>query len=473
MKLFRTLSAYLFSFYIASQLYFHYNIRKKFMSKEAFAIATNDIWHKVSLQIKNKILKLGGIYIKLGQFLSNLNHLFPEEFIEPLQELQDRVPNRPYKEIFQRLESELGIDPNDFFDYIDKKAIASASTAQVHFGRYKGRDVAIKVLYPGIEVSIANDLKVIYYILKWINAIVIAFPYQELFTQLKSLIQQEMDLSLERENTIKMRELFKNDPYIRIPEPLLFHPSKSILVTEFVYGMKITDPQFLAKDQMTKSKIADHLIQAYIKMVFRFRIFHADPHPGNLIVEENGKICFIDFGAVAKITAKEEEALVMILSSSLISDYQGMIKGFDFLGILKENTDRSKLIAITEYSMQKMKRILTNLDSFQNISLDILNLEEDKIFLKKIQTSIQDLIAELNLPANYISLQRVLAQLVGNLALLDPYKSIFDYSERPFRELVLNGQNATLPFQILWDGLNSVLREIGSSLYSFFKKQQL
>ncbi|MCZ8237532.1 MAG: AarF/UbiB family protein [Leptospiraceae bacterium] len=472
MNIFRTLSAYLFSFFIAIQLYFHYTIYKKFLNERSFELATKNKWSKISIQTKNKILNLGGIYIKLGQFLSNLNHLLPEEFIEPMQELQDRVPSKSYLEIFKRLELELGMSPEKFFDFIDKQALASASTAQVHFGRYKGRDVAIKVLYPGIEESILKDLKVIYHILKWINNLLISFPYQELFDQLHSLVQQEMDLSLERANTIEMRELFKNDPHIRIPLTLLDLPTKSILVTEFIYGLKITDPKFLAKNQKEKSTIADHLIQAYIKMVFRFRFFHADPHPGNFIIEPDGKICFIDFGAVARITPQEEEALVMILSSSLRSDYQGMVQGFDYLGILKPQTNRKNLIAIIEYSMQKMRRILSNIESFQNISLDVLNLKEDKIFLKKIQTSIHDLIAELNLPANYISLQRVLAQLVGNLALLDPNKSIFDYSERPFRELVLNGKNR-LSLDFLWETFQALALEINRKLNELFNKNHL
>jgi ubiquinone biosynthesis protein len=453
MKILRSIRVFVFVTIVAIDFSFHFKIRKRFIDEKSFTSKTNYKWKKLGLRTKKILLKLGGIYIKLGQFLSNLNHIFPQVFVEPLQELQDRVPAHPYSEIEKRLKMELGMNPLDFFESINPIPIASASTAQVHFGRWKGKDVAIKVLYPGIEESIDQDLRIIRMLMKMIHLLLIEFQYEEIFSQLKNLIHQEMDLSLERENMKEMKERFQGNNSIYIPKSMIDLPSHSILISEFIYGMKITDPRFLNQPLFKKTKIADHLIQAFITMVFRFRFFHADPHPGNIIIREDGSICLIDFGAVARISPREEESLVIILMSAMRNDYPGMIKGFSHLGILKPKTDLNKLLAIIEYSMLKMKRILTELDSYQNISLDVLDVDSDLKFLKEIQSSISELVADLNVPPNYIAMQRVLAQLVGNLVWIDPTKSIFDYAEKPFLEIVSHSQNWSIPWNHFWKNI--------------------
>jgi ubiquinone biosynthesis protein len=457
MKILRSLRVFVFVTLVAIDFSFHFKIRKKFINEKSFSVITNEKWKKLGFRTKYILLKLGGIYIKLGQFLSNLNHIFPQVFVEPLQELQDRVPAHPYSEIEKRIKMELGMNPLDFFEFINPIPIASASTAQVHFGRWKGKDVAIKVLYPGIENSIEKDLKIIRILMKMIHHLIIEFQFEEIFSQLKNLIHQEMDLSLERENMKEMKERFQGNKNIYIPKSMIDLPSHSILISEFIYGMKITDAKFLNQPLSKKKKIADYLIQAFITMVFRFRFFHADPHPGNIIIREDGSICLIDFGAVARISPREEESLVIILLSAMRNDYQGMIKGFSHLGILKPKTDLNKLLAIIEYSMVKMKRILTELDSYQNISMDVLDVDSDLKFLKEIQSSISELVSDLNVPPNYIAMQRVLAQLMGNLVWIDPTKSIFDYAEKPFLEIISYTQNWTLPWVQFFKNLEGLL----------------
>jgi ubiquinone biosynthesis protein len=363
-----------------------------------------------------------------------MNHFLPEEFTRPLSELQDQVPSIPYEKIRSRFQEEWTLPPDQLIENFARTAVASASTAQVHTGYYRKKKVAIKVLYPGIEDLIQKDLLTIYRISLLISKLLLEFPYKEFFQQLKELVEKETDLRYEQQNILKMKDLFHSHKRIHIPEVIRELSTGKILVTEFIEGKKINESQGPNTHGREKSEVLNLLVESYILMVFEFRFFHADPHPGNLIVTENGSLCLIDFGSVGVVEPGEESSLALVLESAIKKDYSGVLEGFRGLGVIRSGTDERKLLSLIEYSFQKLDKILLETKYFRNISIDTLDLKSDKEFLQKIQWSLQEIIRELNLPPNYISLQRVVALLVGIAALLDPYRSIFEYSEAPFRE---------------------------------------
>ncbi|WCL47990.1 ABC1 kinase family protein [Leptospira sp. GIMC2001] len=465
----RILSAYSFIIRKAISFFILHRIQRKFIEESEFQKLNKLAWSNTGLETKKLFLNLGGIYIKLGQFFSNSAHILPEEFILPLQDLQDRVPSHEYKEIEKRFQMEFGKSPIDLFENFSEIPIASASTAQVHKARYKNRDVAVKVLYPDIEKLVNSDLKTIFKIMKWFNIFLIAFPYKEMHAQLTELIIQEMDLSCERKNIIRMRELFSSEEDIIIPEPIMDFQSSKILVTEFIDGCKLSEHAPNPNQNAQKSKPIEILIKSYILMVFQFRFFHADPHPGNLLVTPDGKLCLIDFGAVGNISETQKTALEKILVSAMNRNYYGVLDGIEMMGILKSSTDRSKILEIIKYSLEKMKSFLADTDFYRNISLDKFNIQADIQFLRGIQTSLSDLIRELNLPSNYISLQRVLSLLVGNIAILDPYRSIFEYTEKPFMIFVAKTnpwkQKLGADYQEILSSMFAIPKEIYTYLY--------
>ncbi|MCX8000490.1 MAG: AarF/UbiB family protein, partial [Leptospiraceae bacterium] len=385
-------------------------------------------------------LALGGVYIKTGQFLSNLAHIFPPEFTNELQDLQDRVPPRDFSEIKLRFEKEVGKPIDEVFPDISKKPLAAASTAQVHVATLNKQKVAIKILYPNIEKVIANDLETILIVMRMINKYFFTFDYKPIHSEIKTMILREMNLKAEAESIQKMARLFKGEKDYVFPKVYEEYSRHGILVTQFIEGVKITETRINHKKDGKKSRPLSLLLRAYILMIFRFRFFHADPHSGNLIYTPQGKLCFIDFGAIGELPDQTATHLKQILLSGIAGDAYGVVEGMEKMGFCKPNTNREKLEKVAEFTINKLKAFVSNTEFFQNISLDQLGPEEAKIFLEGINSSLRELMKITQVPHNYVLLDRVLGILTGLVAVLDPYRTIYDYAEEPIQEIIGNTQ---------------------------------
>jgi predicted unusual protein kinase regulating ubiquinone biosynthesis (AarF/ABC1/UbiB family) len=398
----RTLSAYFFFLRLGLKIFIYFKwIRPKLSGQEEDK-RTSQIWQLIGLRCYTKFLKLGGIYIKLGQFLANAAHLFPDEFITPLTGLQDQVPPKNYSTISKRFRDEMNMEPEEIFDSFEKKPIASASTAQVHRAVYKSKNVAVKILYPGIESSVKKDMKIIFYVLKIIHKLIFPFPYQDIHRQMDQLFRQEMDMNLERANLKKMAWFLKDETKIFVPKVIGNFESKGILVTEFIEGKKFSQVKPIESKQEGLSIHIQLLMRAYMLMVFRFRFFHADPHPGNMIVTDDNHLYFLDFGAVGWVNENEELALIEIFKSALEQNSKGILEGLDSMEVLTESTDREEILRLIEYSIERVKNIVGNIDNFRNIKIGSLDIESDIQFIKSMRTGLKDLVRALQPPDNYI-----------------------------------------------------------------------
>ncbi|MCW7471113.1 ABC1 kinase family protein [Leptospira kanakyensis] len=391
-------------------------------------------------ETKNLFFQLGGVYIKIGQFVSNLFHILPEEFLWELQDLQDKIPPREFDEIDKRWFSDYKKSMTEIFTDLDKISYASASTAQVHIGYYHGKKVAIKTLYPGIEEDAVRDLKTLSRVLWLIDRFVFKISAKEVSEQLNVMIRSELDLRSELKNLKYTKQLFALEKDFFFPNPIEELCNKHTLVTEFVEGKKIYELEVL-ESHTKKNPNLEKLIRAYILMIFDFRFFHADPHPGNLIFMETGELCFIDFGAVQSISEEETRILERILIGAMRKDYHLITESLFDLGAVTDSLSKEELIQIVKYSLEKLNRILDSTDHFRNIGFDTLRPTEDLRFLKEIQVSLKRLLSSLKLPPNFLSLHRVLALLLGNSSYLDPTRSMIDYAEKPFSQIVLKGSS--------------------------------
>ncbi|MDV6235685.1 AarF/UbiB family protein [Leptospira ellisii] len=401
---------------------------------------------------RNFFLSMGGVYIKLGQYLGNLSHVFPDSFTESLQELQDRVPPHPFSEIEERFRTEFGKEITKVFPNIQNVPEASASTAQVHVASVGGQKVAIKVLYPGIETLIANDLKNIRSFLKRINRYLFRFEYKKVHDEITNLVTRETDLQLEADSYDRMRQFFAEEPDYVFPKVIRQFSGKSVLVTEFVEGVKITKAIPVLKGQ-AKSRPVELLVRAYVLMIFQYRFYHADPHPGNLIYTPDEKLCFIDFGAVGEMPSGGVFALKKILLSGIAKDYYGVVSGLEDIGALSPSADRDKLEEVVRYSLEKLGRFVSDTDYFRNLSLDQIHTREDRLFLREINSSLKEIFRMIQIPENFIFLERVLGLLVGITAILDPYRTVLDYGEKPFRT-VASGKEGGLESLLLNEDKN-------------------
>ncbi|PKA25668.1 ABC1 kinase family protein [Leptospira meyeri] len=414
--------------------------KKKFNSELKYETLRIQFLKQKGKEIKNLFFVMGGVYIKIGQFISNLFHILPEEFLWELQDLQDKIPPREFKEIDERWLRDYGKSMEMIFTNLDKSSYASASTAQVHIGYYNGKKVAIKTLYPKIEEDAVRDLKTISRVIWLIDRFVFKVSAKEVNEQLNTMIRSELDLRGELKNLKYTKQLFALEKDFYFPNPIEELCNKHTLVTEFVEGKKIyeIDP---FESHTKKNPNLEKLIRAYILMIFEYRFFHADPHPGNLIFMETGELCFIDFGAVQSISEEETRILERILIGAMRKDYHLITESLFELGAVTESLSKEELIQIVKYSLEKLNRILESTDHFRNISFETLRPAEDLRFLKEIQVSLKRLLSSLKLPPNFLSLHRVLALLLGNSSYLDPTRSMIDYAEKPFSQIVLKGSS--------------------------------
>jgi predicted unusual protein kinase regulating ubiquinone biosynthesis (AarF/ABC1/UbiB family) len=245
-------------------------------------------------------MKFRGGLIKLGQVASLRIDVIPEAMTQELVKLQDRVPPHPFDEIATQIERELGHPVNELFASFQEIPVASASLGQVHRARdQQGRDVAVKVLYPGVERSVAIDLRMVKIAL-WLFNPLVPPDLMSIYGQLANSLRGEMDYLREgsaaervKANLATDAELFS---HLRIPRIDWETTSRRVLTMEFIEGDKINDREALAARGIDVQKAVEWATRAFLHQMFRDYFFHCDPHPGNLFVDLDGKVAIIDFG---------------------------------------------------------------------------------------------------------------------------------------------------------------------------------
>ncbi|GBF49140.1 ABC1 family protein [Leptospira ryugenii] len=465
----RSLYVYLFVLKTWFQYYLKTKFQKPFLSESNWKKKKSNFFQIKGKEAKFIFFRLGGIYLKIGQFLSNLFHILPEEFIWELQDLQDKVPPKDFDEIQKRWLEQFPEPISSYFDTFTEESYASASTAQVHIAHYQGKKVAVKVLYPGIEKEARDDLDTIDTILRWFDFWVLPISATEISTQLRDIVEQELDLRNELQCLTRTKELFQNEKDFVFPDPILDLCKRSILVTEFIEGKKIYDfpPE---SNGNKKNSYLDKLMRAYLLMIFEHRFFHADPHPGNLIFLETGEICFIDFGAVQTLSANDIGFLEKFLISAIKKDYHLMADTLYQMDAVKDSLAKEDLLQILKYSLDKLQQIMQTTKNYRNLGWETLKPMEDLRFLQEIQLSLRSLFRSLKLPPNFLSLHRVLALLLGNFSYLDPHRSIFEYAEKPFSQIVLKGSHLKRKWKEEGEETFSSLFSLPKELYDFFYK---
>ena len=245
-------------------------------------------------------MKFRGGLIKLGQVASLRIDVIPEAMTQELVKLQDRVPPHPFDEIATQIERELGHPVNELFASFEEIPVASASLGQVHRARdQQGRDVAVKVLYPGVERSVAIDLRMVKIAL-WLFNPLVPPDLMSIYGQLANSLRGEMDYLREGSAAERVKANLTTDAelysHLRIPRIDWETTSRRVLTMEFIEGDKINDREALAARGIDVQKAVEWATRAFLHQMFRDYFFHCDPHPGNLFVDLDGKVAIIDFG---------------------------------------------------------------------------------------------------------------------------------------------------------------------------------
>jgi predicted unusual protein kinase regulating ubiquinone biosynthesis (AarF/ABC1/UbiB family) len=293
------------------------------------------------------VAALGPTFIKLAQVLSARADVIPEPYLSQLRSLQDQVPPVAPEAIEQVLLEELGRMPAEVFESFDRTPIAAASLGQVHHARWDGREVAVKVLRPGVEALVSLDIDISFRILWVLNVL---FPNHHIraatgaFREFERRIYGELDLRQEAEHTERFRKQFSNDDRVAAPQVVPEFTRRRVMVTEFVHGTKIDllDEHF-ASGLLSFPQLMDTLTEVYVRMMLIDGVLHADPHPGNILVRDDGTLVFLDFGMIVTIERSTRDKLFRLSLAAAREDLDAMINEMYGLGMIDPEVSRTEI----------------------------------------------------------------------------------------------------------------------------------
>jgi predicted unusual protein kinase regulating ubiquinone biosynthesis (AarF/ABC1/UbiB family) len=293
--------------------------------------------------IVRDIAALGPTFIKLAQVFAARADLIGEPYISVLSTLHDQVPPVPEAEIVRELVHAYGKLPEAVFERFDRIPVAAASLGQVHRASYKGRDVAVKVLRPGVARMVDEDLRIARRIMRWVGW---RWPnphvrgVQAVIEEFSERIHEEMDFRLEAEYATEIRQNFADDPDVIVPAVVHELTHQRVIVLDFVEGTRID--RLVVSDDEAK-RVTAALIEMYIRMMLIDGLFHADPHPGNLLVTADGRLVLLDFGMVVRVAPETRLHLIRTVLAAVRRDVPGIVDGFASLGLIAPGADEAEI----------------------------------------------------------------------------------------------------------------------------------
>jgi predicted unusual protein kinase regulating ubiquinone biosynthesis (AarF/ABC1/UbiB family) len=420
---------------------------------------------KIAIRYRSLAVQMGGVLIKVGQFLSARVDVMPGEVTEVLAGLQDEVPSEPFEAICSVVESEFDMPILDKFLEFDPEPLAAASLGQAHLGLIRitreqaeklhamdkikevngdiSYPVVVKIQRPHIEDIIATDLAAIKTVGGWIKR----YPpirkranIPGLIGEFTRVLYEEIDYLAEGRNAETFAANFSDDPEVLVPKVIWTHTTKRVLTLEDVRGIKITDYDAITAAGIDKAEVASRLLDTYLKQIFEDGFFHADPHPGNLfvkpIIEETESpsdqkkwlLTFIDFGMVGRMRPEIRAGLRELLIGVGLQDASRVVNAYQILGILLPGAD----VALLEKAESAMfKRFWgKGMDELRNI-----NMDEIHEFAYEFREILYDM--PFQLPQDLIFLGRAVGILSGMCIGLDPQINVFGYLG-PFTQKIIS-----------------------------------
>ena len=295
-------------------------------------------------RLTRTLAALGPTFIKLAQLFAARADILPEPYLGAIGTLTDRVPPLAPGVAEQVIAAELAQDPATVFERFDGQPLAAASLGQVHRAVYGGREVVVKVLRPGVEDTVRQDLEISFRILFLVNLL---FPNHHtraittIVTEFAKRISSELDFREEARNAEILRRNFAQEPRVVIPEVVAGLTRRRVLVLEYVEGTRIDRLQErLASGELSMDALIATIVEVYIKMMLEDGFFHADPHAGNLLVDTRGRLVMLDFGMVLQVERETRARMVRTVAAAVRQDVDAVINGFYELGILDPDVDR-------------------------------------------------------------------------------------------------------------------------------------
>jgi len=387
---------------------------------------------KASRRFKGLAIEMGGVMIKLGQFVSSRVDVLPPEITDELTGLQDDVPVVAFDYIRRTVERELGPIANRYL-WFNPEPIAAASFGQVHRAQLKNGDrVVVKIQRPNINDIVHTDLAALSLVARlsmWWSLIRRRANMPARLDEFSRVLWEELDYVQEADHALTFASLFKDDEGIYVPHVYLEHSSGLVLTIEDVTSIKINDYAALEKAGVNRRTVATRLLDCYLRQIFDFQFFHADPHPGNIFIypipeHQRGKggyidipgetpfyMIFIDFGMVGRLTSTISEGLRDTIIAIATQNADGLVASYGKLGVLLPGANTKRIAEATHAVFEKIWGM--DMSQLQNVSYDEM-LDIGKQFSDLLLTM------PFQMPQDFIYLSRAVGILSGMCTGLDP-----------------------------------------------------
>lgn len=410
---------------------------KKVFGKNHYERRLERTHTKNAKRVSAAIADLQGLFTKAGQLISTLSHILPDAYMAALESLQDDAPQSPFGETKALIELELKQPLDVLFAQFETTPIASASIGQVYRARlHSGESVAVKVQHSHIEELAEADLMIIEKLIKRISYFVKIQGIEHVYGQVRIMIQEELDYEKEANSMRLIAQNIQHIEGVRIPTIFPSHSSKRVLTTQFEEGTKITNTSQLDAWNIDRAALGEKLILVYLKMILEDGVYHADPHPGNLLVTQEGELILLDFGAVSQLSDPMRKEIPVLLQAILRKDEAKILISLKKLGFIGSDAESSK---VAKKLIAALSQFLQNEVKFESINIKDISLDDIKgssIDNLRKEIGLKELTKIIRIPKEWILLDRTFQLLIGTSATLAPELNPMDVIRPYMKKMV-------------------------------------
>jgi len=402
-----------------------------------------DRLRKNAKAFRSLAISMGGVLIKVGQFLSTRVDVLPKEITDELAGLQDEVPAEDFEDVLRVAEGEFGSPLSTKYAQFEETPLAAASLGQVHRaviqrsvdkrGESPVTNVVVKIQRPNIENIIATDLAAMETVGNWLQhyrPISRRANVPALLQEFKRILYEEIDYLAEGRNAETFAANFAGDDRICVPQVIWTHTTRRVLTLENVWDIKITDYEAITRAGIDRSEVASRLLDTYLKQIFEDGFFHADPHPGNLFInplrshelrdggQSEWKLVFVDFGMVGRVDPLVKEGLREVLMAVGTQNAHRLIQAYQMLGVLLPDADTELLEKASSAAFDRFWG--KNMSELTQVSL---------VEMRQFAQEFRELLYKLpfQVPQDFIFLVRAVSILSGMCTGLNPQFNVWEH----------------------------------------------